>query len=71
MFSMNRIYIKSDRELTDKEVSWVRGIFKESNCINESLRSTFGDSYEGVNYKGQHEFSFDGGLDKIVTVIEY
>lgn len=71
MFATNRVHILSDRLLTDTEVNKVRGIFAESNCANESLRGTFGDSYKGINIDGEYEFAFGTGAQYVNTIIEY
>ena len=35
--------IHSSRELSENELSKIKGIIEESNCINESLSSTFAE----------------------------
>ncbi len=71
MFSMNRIYIKTDKELSSKEIDMIRGIFRESNCPNESLRDTFSDAYMGVTEDNEYVFSFGVGTELKSIVLEY
>lgn len=71
MFATNHVHILSDRSLTDAEASKIRGIFAESSCANESMRSTFGDAYRGISPEGEYILSFDGGESAITDVIEY
>ena len=61
--------IHSSRELSENELSKIKGIIEESNCINESLSNTFTED-ETVFDKNQRVilFNSDNNYNYTVTV---
>lgn len=63
--------IKSITMLSDSELNKIRGILKESKCINESLRATFPHTYSHIDedkniiYFGAHSWDFTYSIDPI------
>ena len=54
--------IKSMAELSDADKKKIQDILTESNCINESLKNTFGDRYNRMDrdtiFFGPHSHDF-------------
>ncbi len=55
--------------LSDTELQKIRDILKESRCPNESLRSTFPETYyrideaQGIIYIGRHSYDYTYELE--------